>query len=138
MVAGPSRSAPAARREPAEPPPKKKTALEELLGGTFSSGSSQAAAAAAPNPIIMIEKEMDKYTRETCIPLKSCPLKWWRENAKYYPMLSRLAKVFLSIPATSVPSERVFSTAGDIVTAERAQLLPENVDRLVFLKKNLP
>ncbi|KAG7278419.1 hypothetical protein CRUP_026970 [Coryphaenoides rupestris] len=35
------------------------------------------------------------------------------------------------------PSERVFSTAGDIVTAKRSTLSPDNVDILIFLKKNL-
>ncbi len=62
-----------------------------------------------------------------------------RENRSKYPLLSPLAKAYLSIPAnvTSVPSERVFSTAGDIVTAQRSQLLPEIVDMLIFLKKNI-
>ena len=41
------------------------------------------------------------------------------------------------IPATSVPSKRVFSTAGDIVNAQTSQLLPGNVDMLIFLKDNL-
>jgi hypothetical protein len=44
---------------------------------------------------------------------------------------------YLYIPATSVASERVFSTAGDLVSAQRACLESEQVDRLVFLKKNL-
>ena len=38
---------------------------------------------------------------------------------------------------TSVPSERVFSTAGDILTAQRASLSPKHLDTLLFLKKNL-
>lgn len=108
------------------PPPPKKTALEELLAGTFTDTEQSAA-----EPISDIDMEMDKYRNGGCIDLKCCPLKWWKENEKQYP------KAFLSIPASSVPSERVFSTAGDIVSAQRSQLLPENVDVLVFLKKNM-
>ena len=52
-------------------------------------------------------------------------------------MQSNVAKYYLCIHATSVPSERVFSTAGDIATAQRAALSGENVDILIFLKKNL-
>ncbi len=77
------------------------------------------------------------YKKNTSIPLTSCPLKWWKEHAQMYPLLSSLSKAYLTIPATSVPSERVFSTAGDIVNAQRSQLLPQNVDMLFFLQKNL-
>ncbi|WAR29654.1 hypothetical protein MAR_003222 [Mya arenaria] len=38
--------------------------------------------------------------------------------------------------ATSIPSERVFSTAGDIVTAQRSCLASDLVDRLLFCKEN--
>ena len=39
------------------------------------------------------------------------------------------------VPATSAPSERVFSAAGDVVDKLRAALTAENVDGLVFLHK---
>ncbi len=52
-----------------------------------------------------------------------------------YPLLSSLSKAYLTIPATSVPSERVFSTAGDILNAQRSQLLPQNVDMQFFFAK---
>ena len=40
------------------------------------------------------------------------PLHWWARNAASLPHLSVLARQFLCIPATSAPSERVFSAAG--------------------------
>ncbi|XP_050950340.1 zinc finger BED domain-containing protein 4 [Labeo rohita] len=112
-------------------PPSKKTALEDLLGDSFSQGDSRTQHTA------QIDAEIDLYRKETSISLMACPLEWWKDNAQRYPLLSTLAKSYLSVPATSVPSERVFSVAGDIVNAQRSQLLPDNVDMLIFLKKNL-
>ena len=51
--------------------------------------------------------------------------------------MATLARIYLGVPATSVPSERVFSTAGDIVTAQRSRLAGDHIDQLIFLKKNL-
>ena len=82
------------------------------------------------------ELEVAEYKKEPPISATENPLVWWRNNCSKYPYLSLLAKKYLCIPATSVPSERVFSTAGDIVTAQRSQLKPEHVDMLIFLKKN--
>ena len=48
-----------------------------------------------------------------------------------------MAKKYLCIPTTSVPSERAFSIAGYIVNEKGSFLLPENVDTLVFLAANL-
>ena len=64
-------------------------------------------------------------------------LKWWKVNSYMYPVLSVLSKKYLAIPVTSVPLERVFSAAGDIVSEKRSCLLRELVSRLVFLAKNL-
>lgn len=67
-------------------PPPKKSALEDLLGGTFDEP------AAAAQPISQIDAELNQYRAETSISLNSCPLKWWKENARLYPLLSGLAK----------------------------------------------
>jgi hypothetical protein len=60
------------------------------------------------------------------------PLEWWMLHEANFPRLSKLAKKYLCIPATSAPSDRVFSTGGNIVTCHRACLKPESVDRLVL------
>ena len=80
--------------------------------------------------------EVQRYIQEQDLDKNRCPLKWWEANEKKYPKLSNLARKFLCIPATSTPSERVFSTAGNIVRAKRSCLSSENIDILVFLYEN--
>ena len=75
--------------------------------------------------------------QEPTADINASPLEWWKHNGSRYPRLSLLALKYLGIPATSVPSDRVFSKAGEIVSRRRASLKPSNVDCLVFLSKNL-
>jgi len=83
------------------------------------------------------ESEFDMYLREPQLNHNvSNPLIWWKNNELKYPNLALLAKKYLCAPATSVTSERCFSTAGNIVTSKRSCLLPENVNLLTFLKRN--
>lgn len=44
---------------------------------------------------------------------------------------------YLSIPATSVPSERVFSKAGFVCNQRRNRLEPKKVDQILFLNAYL-
>lgn len=83
-----------------------------------------------------VEDELDQYLSETPLPRDQSPLVWWKLNSERFPNLARVAKVFLHIQATSTPSERVFSTAGNTVTKLRSCLKPKNVDALVFLHTN--
>lgn len=83
------------------------------------------------------EEEIMSYRFTGCTSAEENPLAWWRNNEHKYPHIVKLARRYLTVPGPSVPSERVFSTAGDIVTASRSHLLAENVDKLIFLQKNL-
>ena len=63
-------------------------------------------------------------------------LTWWKENKKHFPHLFKLVRSNLHIPATSVPSERIFSLAGYIVCDRRSKILSKNVNKAIFLKTN--
>ena len=120
----------------AEPRKKKaKNALLDMLGDSFI---VQAAATCTSTHEDMIHAEVLRYKSETTIPLDQYPLEWWCAHSCVFPNISKLARKYLCIVATSVPSEQVFSTAGNIVSVKRASLLPENVNKLVFLHDNLP
>nr|XP_054591852.1 E3 SUMO-protein ligase ZBED1-like [Nothobranchius furzeri] len=84
-----------------------------------------------------IETELATYLLMPEVDPDTDPLQWWKSNKSNFSRLSHLAKKYLSIPATSAPSERLFSVAGGVVTRSRACLKPEAVDRLIFLAKNV-
>ncbi len=81
--------------------------------------------------------ELQKYKAETKLDFEEDALLWWKLNCSKYSVLSLLAQKYLCICATSASSERVFSTAGNVLTPLRAHLTPDKVEMLTFLSKNL-
>ena len=81
--------------------------------------------------------ELLQYKRMQKLPMNDNPLNFWQNNETTLPALSTLAAKYLVVQATSVESERVFSIAGEIVSAQRSRLDPEQVDSLIFWKKNM-
>ncbi|XP_052227776.1 E3 SUMO-protein ligase ZBED1-like [Dreissena polymorpha] len=107
------------------------------LAAIFDFENVEEATAAKPMSLQeKIEEEIKQYKLMNQISIESNALDWWKKNCIQFPLLASVAKQRLCIPATSVPAERVFSSAGDIVTAQRASLAPELVDMLLFCKKN--
>ena len=84
-----------------------------------------------------LESEIDHYIKSPVADSESDPLQWWKINYVHYPFLAKIAKKYLSISATSCPSERPFSSSGKIVSTLRNNLKPEKVNMLVFLSKNI-
>ena len=106
--------------------------ISDLLGDVFVTKVENAV-----SPLKQAEIEIQRYKEIPAVPLTADPLIWWMDNQEKFPLLSCTVKRFLCIPSTSVPSERVFSTAGDIVSSQRASLKATRVDQLIFLKKKM-
>jgi len=100
--------------------------LDDLLGSTDVATST-----------VDFDTEVKQYFAQQRIPRTNSPLVWWRNNAHLYPTVARIAKRFLGAPATSVPSERLFSSAGLIYSDRRNRLLPERAEMLLSIKYNL-
>ena len=81
-------------------------------------------------------KEFSSYVDDNNFEKNANPLKFWKANGSRYPTLSKMAKIYFGVPATSAPVERVISHAGNIMRPDRSRLLPKNFENLV-LKVNM-
>jgi hypothetical protein len=58
-------------------------------------------------------------------------LAWWKGKSDKFPVLSTMARDFLSIPLSTVSSESAFSLGGRILGDHRSSLTPEMLEALV-------
>src|SRR5438132_5694077 len=70
-------------------------------------------------PITSASNEITEYLALKDINFESDPLVWWFEHEKRFPILSNLAKKYLAVYSCSTSSERLFSDAGNVLTAKR-------------------
>ena len=80
--------------------------------------------------------ELDTYLE--MLPLDNNDvLNFWRSHKHQLPKMAILARKVLSIPATSTPSERIFSACGHTLNDRRARMNAETLEKLMFLKYNM-
>ena len=115
-----------------EPPKKKKSKLSDFFADVYEDKSKRIC-----SKLERVVAEVNRYKSEESIDIDEKPLMWWKMRKCQYPLMSNLAKRYFCIPATSVRSEEIFSVAGNVLNEKRNRLLPENVDKLVFLHENL-
>jgi hypothetical protein len=84
-----------------------------------------------------MEMELSQYLAEPRIPRESDIFHWLGKAKIRFPSLAGLAQVYLSAPAGSVASERLFSVMGMILDPQRNKLDPIMLDQLAFMKSNL-
>ena len=62
------------------------------------------------------------------------PIKKWTQMAATQPNLAKVALKYLSVVGTSVPSKRLFSKAGMMMTAKRNRLGGDLLSKQLFLQ----
>lgn len=75
--------------------------------------------------------ELKYYLNQPVLKMGDSPLKYWLTNT--HSGLKDIALKYLTIIATSVPSERLFSCAGNIITENRNRITGIHLQQLLFL-----
>ena len=78
--------------------------------------------------------EWKRWMKEPTVSRDIDILKYWQSKQLQYPIIARIAKDHLAVPATSADSERIFSVGGDIVTKKRNRLSPSTLRYLLCLR----
>ena len=80
---------------------------------------------------------MSWKTHTVPFPKDKNPLEKWRRDAVHlspFKLLGVMARRVLAIPAaTSAAPERLFSTAGNVMTEKRSRLMCDNMEESVYL-----
>ncbi|KAK3910853.1 E3 SUMO-protein ligase ZBED1 [Frankliniella fusca] len=81
----------------------------------------------------IMKAELDAYLIRELVPISKNPLEVWEGIKQLYPYLHRVAQRKRTVPGTSVPSERMFSKAGDIMDDKGSRLTAKHLAQRLFL-----
>lgn len=87
---------------------------------------------------ITIVSQINQYLAEAVMPRSGQPLAYWQANKGRFPALAQAARAYLCSLCTSVDSERLFSTAANVIDDKRNRLTSKNAEMLIVIKRNLP
>ena len=86
--------------------------------------------------VVGTASEINDYLSQPCLPDNTNVLLFWKSNQNKYPALAKLASVYLAIPASSAPVERIFSLSGKIFRPERCSISDSLFENLMFIRCN--
>lgn len=78
--------------------------------------------------------EVENYLKLRRAPRETQSLVWWKDHQAMFPVLAKMARDFMAIPATSAPSERCFSASGGMVSVRRTRLSDDSVESGMCLR----
>ncbi|CAG7674085.1 unnamed protein product, partial [Allacma fusca] len=77
---------------------------------------------------------MDEFRKYLSLPVTvslkdNSPLIWWKEQECNFPAVATMARDFLSVSGTGVPTERTFSLATDLLGPKQMLTSAETIKR---------
>ncbi|KAJ3699510.1 hypothetical protein LUZ61_003215 [Rhynchospora tenuis] len=82
-----------------------------------------------------VKSELEQYLTEpldgTSLEVSFDILAWWKLKVTIYPVLARLTRDILAVPASTVASKSTFSTSGRTLSAMRNSLNNESIQALI-------
>ena len=78
--------------------------------------------------------EFPQDPRHQLVKISSESVPYWRQNMENYPDLFYCFTYIFTMQASSVPSESLFSEAGDQVTDKRNRLDPDRVNKMMVIE----
>ena len=91
------------------------------------------------NPVNLkdyVKAQVKNFADLACISLDADPYEWWSVNWKEYKYVARLTRKLFTVSLASVDSERLFSSAGEIIDEQRVCLNSSKAEMLIFLFPN--
>ena len=81
-----------------------------------------------------IPDEVRRFLKIDSLGMDANPLAWWKMHEKEYPVLAKMARDILAIPASSSECERIFSAARNNTNWNQARTGETTFRNHVFVK----
>lgn len=80
--------------------------------------------------------ELSNYRSMPLCSTSEDPLIWWKHEEKRFPTISKLARIYLSFPASSATVERTFSRGSNVMTKKRVRLGDDALEAQIVAAQN--
>ncbi|OAJ41345.1 hypothetical protein BDEG_24966 [Batrachochytrium dendrobatidis JEL423] len=77
--------------------------------------------------------QLEEYLNTQVVDPRQDPLEWWKHHGLDFPLLAKMARDYLAIPATSASSEHAFSKARHLITDSRTRLSDQTIRASICL-----
>ncbi|KYN29539.1 Zinc finger BED domain-containing protein 1 [Trachymyrmex cornetzi] len=77
--------------------------------------------------------ELRQFLNANVVSRSEDPFKIWQKLKDVYPMVYEVAMKYFVIVGTSVPSERLFSAAGNVISMKRSKIKGKRASQIIFL-----